>query len=72
MMMTDKSYMVEELKRERERSKLNLEELTNLLDGGEMFTAKRRRMSKGDINNNLHYIMSTFYSEASCRGSSIF
>ena len=49
--MSDKSFMVEELKRERERSKLNLEELTNLLDGGEMFTEKRRRMSKEDIVN---------------------
>ena len=67
-----KVYMVEELRKERERSKLNLEELTNLLDGGEMFTEKRRRMSKEDINSNFHYIMSIFYSEASNRGSSIF
>ena len=70
--MTDKGYMVEELRKERERSKLNLEELTNLLDGGEMFTAKRRRMSKGDMNSNLHYIVSNFYSEASNGKSSIF
>ena len=67
-----KGYMVEELRKERERSKLNLEELTNLLDGGEMFTEKRRRMSKGCINSNLHYTMSIFYSETSNRGSSIF
>ena len=70
--MTDKGYVVEELRKERERSKLNLEELTNLLDGGEMFTAKRRRMSKGGINSNLHYTMSIFYSQASNGASSIF
>ena len=37
-------FMVEELRVERERSKLYLEELTNLINGGEMFTEKRRRM----------------------------
>lgn len=37
-------FMVEELRVERERSKLDLEQLTNLVDGGEMFTEKRRRM----------------------------
>ena len=37
-------FMVEELRVERERSKLDLEQLTNLIDGGEMFTEKRRRM----------------------------
>ena len=37
-------FMVEELRVERERSKLDLEQLTNLMDGGETFTEKRRRM----------------------------
>ena len=37
------AFMVEELRIERERSKLDLEQLTNLLDGGEAGTRTRRR-----------------------------
>ena len=37
-------YMAEELRVERERSQLDIEELTYLLDGGEMFTKRRRAM----------------------------
>uniref|UniRef100_A0A1X7T9X5 Acyl-coenzyme A oxidase n=1 Tax=Amphimedon queenslandica TaxID=400682 RepID=A0A1X7T9X5_AMPQE len=40
------SEVVLELKVERERSRLDLEELTNLLDGGAVFTDKRREMVK--------------------------
>ena len=35
-------YIAEELRVERERSQLDIEELTYLLDGGEMFTKRRR------------------------------
>ncbi len=41
--------MVKELRIERERSKLNIEELTNLLDGGETNTTTRRRISKTSL-----------------------
>ena len=37
------SYMVPELRREREASVLNLQELTEFIDGGEMITEKRKR-----------------------------
>ena len=37
-------YMAEELRVERERSRLDIEELTYLLDGGEIFTKRRRAM----------------------------
>ena len=39
-------YMVPELHREREESALNLAELTKFIDGGEMITEKRKRVSK--------------------------
>lgn len=38
--------MVTELRVERERTCLDIEELTNLLDGGEAFTEKRRAMGE--------------------------
>ena len=41
--------MAPELRVERERSSLVLEELTNLLDGGSVMTEKRRRMSENLI-----------------------
>ena len=37
-------YMAPELRAERKRSSLVLEELTNLLDGGSVLTETRRRM----------------------------
>lgn len=37
-------WMVEELRREREASSLELEELTNFVDGNEAMTERRRRM----------------------------
>ena len=44
--VTGGDRMVAELRVEREKSNLVLEELTNLLDGGESFTEKRRHMGK--------------------------
>ena len=38
-------FMVKELRAERERSKLNLEQLTNVIDGGKIYTDIRREMS---------------------------
>ena len=40
--------MVPELRRERERSTLNLPELTQFIDGGEFTTEKRRKMCESD------------------------
>ena len=37
-------YMVPELRREREASALNLQELTEFIDGGEMITEKRKKV----------------------------
>ena len=45
-MATSVRVIVDELRVERERSKLNLEELTNLLDGGIIFTEKRREIGQ--------------------------
>ena len=42
---------IRELMLERENSKLKLEELTNLLDGGKEFTEKRRMMCKKYCNS---------------------
>ena len=42
----ESGYMAPELRVERERSSLELEELTNLLDSGEAVTEIRRRMSE--------------------------
>lgn len=56
---------VRELRLERENSKLNLEELTNLLDGGKEFTEKRRMMSK----EILQYILSTTINQLHLRDS---
>lgn len=39
-------WMVEELRREREASSLELEELTNFVDGNEVMTERRRRMCR--------------------------
>ena len=41
-------WMSEELKRERETSSLNLEELTNFLDGNETMTERRRKICEGE------------------------
>ena len=41
----ENGYVVEELRVERERSKLNIEKITYLVDGGKLFTEKRRRIS---------------------------
>ncbi|XP_064382738.1 peroxisomal acyl-coenzyme A oxidase 1-like isoform X2 [Halichondria panicea] len=41
-MAAAKRFMVEELRREREASSLNISELTTFVDGGEMFSEKRR------------------------------
>ena len=40
----DKTSVAPELRRERERSALDLEEITNLVDGGEFITERRRKM----------------------------
>ena len=37
-----RGWMVEELRRERQASRLDLEELTNFVDGNEALTEKRR------------------------------
>ena len=39
-----KGWMAEELRREREASSLDLEELTNFLDGNEIMTERRREI----------------------------
>ncbi len=38
--------MVEELRREREASSLNIPELTTFIDGGEMFSERRKNLCK--------------------------
>ena len=40
----EEGFMVPELRRERERSTLNLPELTQFVDGGEFISEKRRRI----------------------------
>ena len=45
-MMASTRFMVEELRREREQSSLNLEELTHFIDGGEFITEKKRHICK--------------------------
>ena len=42
----EKGFMVPELRREREASRLDLPELTRFMDGGDMFTEKKSRMRK--------------------------
>ena len=49
------TYMAPELRVERERSSLVLEELTNLLDGGSVMTEKRRRMSENCLEFNIAF-----------------
>ena len=39
-------FVVPELRREREASKLEISELTSFLGGGDFITEKRRRMCK--------------------------
>ena len=39
-------FVVPELRREREATKLEISELTAFLDGGDFITEKRRRMCK--------------------------
>ena len=43
-------YMVPELRREREASALNLAELTEFIDGGEMITEKRKRICESPFH----------------------
>ena len=43
---SEDAFMAKELRVERERSKLNIEQLTCLLDGGAIVTERRRKMSK--------------------------
>ena len=43
-------YMVPELRREREASALNLTELTEFIDGGEMITEKRKRVCESLVH----------------------
>ncbi len=38
--------MVEELRREREASSLNISELTTFVDGGEMFSERKKQLCK--------------------------
>ena len=45
-MARSSSFMVPEFRREREASTLNLQELTEFVDGGEMMTEKRKRVCK--------------------------
>ena len=45
----ESGYIAPELRVERERSSLELEELTNLLDSGETVTEIRRRMCELDL-----------------------
>ena len=45
-MMASTRFMVEELRREREQSSLNVEELTHFIDGSEFITEKKRRICK--------------------------
>ncbi len=47
-MAESKAWMVDELRKERDRSSLDLPGLTSFLDGGEFVTEKRRK-----ICNNL-------------------
>ena len=42
----DHSLPVKELRVERERSRLNIEQLTYLLDGGKEWTERRRKMGE--------------------------
>ena len=44
-----KTSVAPELHRERERSALDLEEITNLVDGGESETERRRRMCERPV-----------------------
>ena len=49
-MAAEGGFMVPELRRERERSTLNLPELTQFIDGGEFISEKRREMCE------LHHV----------------
>ena len=49
--------MAAELRFERERTSLVIEELTNLLDGGELFTEKRRNMGKPILSKSEKFIV---------------
>lgn len=42
-------FMVEELRREREASSLNISEVTAFLYGGEIFSEKRKKICKVDL-----------------------
>lgn len=43
---TEKKTVAQELKIERERSRLDVEQLTNYLDRGEAMTSRRREISE--------------------------
>ena len=45
-MMASTRFMVEELRREREQNSLNVEELTQFIDGSDVITEKKRRICK--------------------------
>ena len=73
MMAKLSGYMVPELRREREASALNLTELTEFIDGGEMITEKRKRVCESLVYNlfimlpKLHSIYSlNLFRPASC------
>ena len=45
--------MVEELRREREASKLDIEEITNFISGNETLTARRREICEPDTHRGI-------------------
>jgi len=50
-----KGFMVEELRREREASSLDILELTNFVEGGEVFSEKKRTICKSQYISHLFY-----------------
>ena len=46
-------FMVEELRREREASSLNISELTTFVDAGEMLSERRKQLCKPACINNI-------------------
>ena len=45
-MAASANFMVADLRKERDGSRVSIPELTNLIDGGEGMTEKRRKISK--------------------------
>ncbi len=63
----ESEYMAKELRVERERSKLSINQLTQLLDGGEIVTERRRKMgellkSPSHFPRLIHVYLFVFYS----------